>query len=349
MFKRLRETLEEFAGKRTRFPPPALSDPATAPALLHAIETFLREDPERFRRLFLFQRPLRVGRGDLPLFETLAAVGLVVKRSASIYAPCVRLFPFLGRLVATDLLTHRDPDQVFSLMFEQVYLVRNMDVRPDDRVLELCLGSGVNGLFASDRAMHVTGTEISARALGFARFNETLCPGAVPLDLREGSLFEPVESDRRFDLMLVNPPFELVPPGESWFLHSHGGEDGLDVVRALLAKAPGRMDPKGRLELISWSPGTASSARLAGLVRESFPAHRVTVHELDVQPIDGHLAPFKRSKGYAEWRRRLADEGLTHVHFLFLRSEPSAAPGLDVIRPDAEIDACHAISDEWLL
>lgn len=219
---RLRKILAEIAGKRTRFPPATVEESEKAERIRAGLERMLDEEEARFFDLFVRQYPLRIRRRERGWFRELESVGLVT-RSASMAVPCVRLFPFFGRFVAADLLTHGDPDQVFSLMFEQVYFVRHMEVRPDDCVLEVGLGSGAVSLFAADLAHRVTAIDINERALAFARFNEALCPGAEPIEMHHGSLFEPLDPKRRFDLVLCNPPFELVPEGESWFLHSHGG------------------------------------------------------------------------------------------------------------------------------
>ena len=346
MLRDARRRIELLLGRRTAFPPPSL--PADPRALRTGLAAWHHGAEPRYARLFLHGHPLLVQRAERALFTDLAQAGLVEKLAPSVYQPCVRLFPLYGRFVATDLLTHREADQVFSLMFEQVYLIRNMDVRPGDDVLEVCLGSGVNSLFAADTARRVTGVDISPRALAFARFNEGLGPAAVPLEIYEGSLLEPLEEARRFDTILINPPFELVPEGEAWFLHSDGGEDGLDVVRALLPQVPSRLAPKGRFQVISWSPAADGRAVLVDLLRDALPGHRLTVHLLDRAALDDHLEPFRESPPYASFRARLAARGLDEVLFLYVHTQPSAAPGIEVSTPAPEIAACHALADPWI-
>ena len=263
------------------------------------------------------------------------------------HAPCVRLTAFQGRFLATDLTTRDRPDHVFPVMFEQVYLIRNMDVRPGEDVLELCVGCGANSLFAADVAGHVTAVDVSPRALAFARFNEALGPGRVPLDLREGSLFGPVADGARFDRILVNPPFEPAPPGTRLPLHSHGGEDGLDVVRPLLADLAPHLAPTGRFVMITWSPGTAEEALVTALCRAALPRHLLHVHRIDTRPLAGVLDSFPQGAGDPAWRNRLASRGLTHVHFLFVRAEPCAAPAVVISHPEAEVAACHRVADAY--
>ena len=343
MFEGLRARLAGLAAAGSDFPAPGIADGAAAEGMRGALAAFHGEAPGRYASFFLRGKPLLAARGERPLFRALEGAGLAARLAPSFYAPCVRLFPLLGKFVAADLPTRARADQVFPLMFEQVYLVRNMGVRPGDEVLELCLGSGVNSLFAADRAGRVAGVEVSGRAAAFARFNRDLNGSAV--EVLEGSLFEPV-GDRRFDLVLVNPPFEPVPPGEDWFLHSHGGEDGLDVVRALLAGLPAHLSPAGRFEIIAWSPAPTEGPLLVDLLRGALPRHRLAVHVLGEGPLEDHIEPFERSPRYGAWREGLRSRGIDRVCFLFVSAAPGG-PGVEVLRPEAEVAACHAVADAW--
>jgi len=309
-----------------------------------ALREFHAAEPVRFWELFLGGKPLAAERSEKEWFAAFRDAGLVRRKLLDVHAPCVRVFPLDGAMVATDLLSRRGEDQVFSLMLEQAYIVREMGVREGDRALELCVGSGVNSLFLSDVAERVVGVDVNRRALSFARFNAALNPGRVPLELRKGSLFEPVEET--FDYVLVNPPFEPVPPGASHFLHSHGGEDGLDVVRALLKDLPEHLAPEGRFEMFTWSPGDDQRPRVADLVRDALPGFRVEVERVDGRPLDERIAQFSKVKGYAEWRDRLHARGYTDVWGVFLRAGPGPAETLVMERPDA-IRAALSLCDEW--
>ena len=348
MLRDARRRFDLLIGRRSDFPPPHVPTPEAAAALRSELTAWHAHAAARYARLFLYGRPLFLKRAERPLFARLAEHGLVENLGAQVVQPCVRLFPLYGRFIATDLLSRREPDQVFSLMFEQVYFVRNFDVRPGDRVLELCLGSGVNSLFAGDVAAAVTGIDINPRALAFAAFNEALGPAPHPLATLEGSLFEPLEDEARFDTILVNPPFELVPEGETWFLHSDGGEDGLDVMRAILAETPARLSEGGRLQVITWSPATEDGPLLVDAVRAALPEHRIGVHVLDEAPLDDHLEPFRDSPRFPAFRERLAARGLATVQFLYLHTAPSPLPGVEVLHPEAEVAACHALADAWI-
>ena len=78
------------------------------------------------------------------------------------------------------------------------------------RALDLGTGSGIQALAAGRHCDAVVATDVSDRALSFARFNAALA--GVDVDLRRGSLLEPVRGER-FDLVVSNPPFVITPRG----------------------------------------------------------------------------------------------------------------------------------------
>jgi SAM-dependent methyltransferase len=123
------------------------------------------------------------------------------------------------------------------------------------RVLDVGCGGGIQALHASRHADHVVATDLSSRALAFAAFNAAL--NGIELDLREGSLLDPV-ADEQFDLVVSNPPFVITPRGgevETW-TYRDGGRAG-DVLSAeLLAALPGHLAPGGRAVMLSnWEIG----------------------------------------------------------------------------------------------
>lgn len=353
MANRLWQALRRKLSRSTRFPAPVVPDGVQAAWLKDALTAFHADHPDRFLKLFLSGEPTPTDPGERPVFDVLERAGLVRRILAGAYRPCVRIFPLRGAMVATDLLTHDAADQVFSLMFEQALLVRNLGVRPGDHVLELCLGSGVNSLFASDVAARVVGVDISPRALEFARFNAALNPGAVPIETLLGSLYAPLKPPAladQFDLILVNPPFEPVPPGSEYFLHSHGGEDGLDVVRTILAGAPARLRPGGRFTMFTWSPGDESSVTVAELTRAAFPEHRIEVLLADHGSLDYRIETFRRAPGFEAWRDRLRAAGITRIWGVLVTATPATADqpaGVALIEREDEVLACRGIVSEW--
>ena len=342
MFDDFLGRLRKKVGRDTRYPAPVVDA-----GLKDELEDFYSRDGDRYRRLFLHGKPLLIEANEKPRFDLFERTGLVREKSALVYQPCVQVFPLHGALIATDLQSHGDADQVFSLMLEQLYIVARMGVRPGDRALELCVGSGVNCLFLADTAASVTGVEISPRAIEFARFNLAVNPGNVEVDLRQGSLFEPLGADEQFDYVLINPPFEPVPPGVEHFHLSLGGEDGLDVVRQLLTTAHAHLAPDGRLEIYTWSPGNESSVLVADLLRDAFPNARIEVHLVDSRPLDDCIGRFRSASGYAAWRQRLIDSSHTVIVDVFVRVDLDGPPESVALELPDVLGGCNGILGEW--
>ena len=72
------------------------------------------------------------------------------------------------------------------------------------RALDLGTGCGVQALHLASHTTERVATDLSDRALQFARF--TLALNGVEVDLRRGNLLDPVEGER-FNLIVSNPPF----------------------------------------------------------------------------------------------------------------------------------------------
>ena len=306
-----------------------------------ALRRFRDASPDEFRSVFLDGEP------TTPVDLFLDA-GLMDASGR----PRVRLFPFHGSFIATDRLDYCERDQVFSLLFEQHYLARNSSLRERDAVLELCSGSGAYSLLAAERARLVVGVDLNPRAVAFSRFNRELNAADRRVEFREGSLFEPLDAGERFDLIVVNPPFEYVPEGERYYLHSDGGEDGLRVIQPLIEDAPRFLAPRGRFEIITHSPGGDDGPALLDLVLDRFPVADIECHILDFDPIGKHLPlidedPMEGRRGriprevLATWRRSLEERGLTHNFFVFLRvTTGSDSADLRVVKPLEEIEEC---------
>jgi release factor glutamine methyltransferase len=79
-------------------------------------------------------------------------------------------------------------------------------IAPDADVLDMGTGSGVCALTAARHARSVVAVDISPAAVRCARINTLLNGMEKRIELHCGDLFGPV-ADRRFDVVLFNPPF----------------------------------------------------------------------------------------------------------------------------------------------
>ncbi|WIK64374.1 DUF7059 domain-containing protein [Gleimia hominis] len=118
--------------------------------------------------------------------------------------------------------------------------------KPVETVLDMGTGSGVLALQATTHAKRVVATDLSARACEFAAFNAEL--NDAPVDVRRGSLFEPV-CDERFDLIVSNPPFVITPQelrAGGLVEYRDGGRTGDALTGEVLRQATKFLNPGGK-------------------------------------------------------------------------------------------------------
>lgn len=142
--------------------------------------------------------------------------------------------------------------------------------------LDVGTGSGAIALALATEGpfRRVIATDLSADALDVARANHQAVGGAAAVEFRSGSLFDPVPGER-FDVIVANPPYVALPeraaldpevrdwePAAALF----AGAEGLDVLRPLVAAAPGYLRRPGLLAL---EVGHAQPALVAQMAREA--------------------------------------------------------------------------------
>jgi ribosomal protein L3 glutamine methyltransferase len=123
-------------------------------------------------------------------------------------------------------------------------------------VLDMCTGSGCLAILMAHAFPNaaITGADVSDDALDVARQNVSDYGLEERVELIHSDAFTAL-AGRRFDLILSNPPYvtteamDALPPE---YLHEPrlalaAGDDGLDLVRRLLAQAADHLNPDGIL------------------------------------------------------------------------------------------------------
>lgn len=252
-------------------------------------------------------------------------------------------------------------DHVLGLGGASVTLTDITVRTPAARALDLGTGSGIQTLGLIGHADHVIATDISARALQFARFNIALnaaAPEPDPLgtvEFREGSFLEPVDGD--FDLIVSNPPFVISPRGSSLetYTYRDGGLVADSAVRHLIDQIPQYLRPGGVAQLLAnwevptgeeWHERVGSWVRATGLdawvIRRELlePAHYVHtwLH-------DGGLTldrdPAAYEQAYAEWLDDLETRDVHHVAFGYVILRRPATPRQPWVRLEEITGTIH--------
>ncbi|MEZ4332042.1 MAG: peptide chain release factor N(5)-glutamine methyltransferase [Myxococcota bacterium] len=142
------------------------------------------------------------------------------------------------------------------------------------RILDLGTGSGAIALSLAVELpeAEIVATDLSKAALQIASENADRLPHGERVRFLHGDLFEPV-AEERFDLVVSNPPYVArrdagsLPPelAHEPELALFAGEDGLDVIRRLVAEAGAHLSSGGWL-FMELSPEQADTVErlLAG-------------------------------------------------------------------------------------
>ncbi|MBS0198542.1 MAG: class I SAM-dependent methyltransferase [Planctomycetes bacterium] len=202
-------------------------------------------------RLFYFGRALSTQAADealAPLGSApLVEAGLLTSKDGSVRSTCV-LASVLGTIICRDFeswVTGRPlgHDYVLGVGLAS-RLLNDFTVRVKARLaLDIGTGQGFQALRAAAHCERVIATDINARALRLAGIAMQI-NSVTNVELREGSLFEPVVAEKgTFDLIISNPPFVISPPHD---ISAIGGRwEGDEFVRELVQGIPEYLAPGG--------------------------------------------------------------------------------------------------------
>jgi len=203
-----------------------------------------------------------------PPARTLLTEGVVVADADGRLRSRLRFLPVGELLMVTDPRDRTIADFTWlgrdSLVFAE-RLHRELAGRHFERALDLCCGSGVQGLAVATHASEVEGTDVNPRAVAFANLNASLAGLAARARFSVGNLAEGLEGE--YDLVVANPPYVWLPKEEAARNRDgYGGEFGLEVVERVLATLERVLAPHGEAHLICDSPvirGESTLERLA--------------------------------------------------------------------------------------
>lgn len=156
-----------------------------------------------------------------------------------------------------------------------IELARLLDIKPGETVLDLGCGSCLLSIGATKLgASQVIATDVDPSALAAARENARINGLENRIEFREGSWFEAVGEEERFDVIIATPP---QTPGPAPHGSRYGGWDGTDHLISIIAGAAAHLNPvRGRLWLLAIS--LANPVRLRQELARHFADVRL-IHE----------------------------------------------------------------------
>jgi len=131
--------------------------------------------------------------------------------------------------------------KVYEPAEDTFLLAENLVVNRDDVVLDVGTGCGILGILAAKKAKKVVATDINPYAVKCARINARQNGVLAKMDIRLGSLFEPIKDSEKFDVVVFNAPYLPTSRSEKKSLTDRawsGGQRGRDVIDPFIFEAP---------------------------------------------------------------------------------------------------------------
>lgn len=168
--------------------------------------------------------------------------------------PRLKVLPYEGYLFAFDSpgrLREGDSGDYVMGIGKSTISLSNLTVRRRSRAtLDLGTGCGFQAVMAARHSDRVVGSDVNPRAVRLATFNAAL--NDLPqVECVLGDLFEPV-AERRFDLIVSNPPFVISP--ESRYAYRDSGMEGDAICRKIVREAPRHLAEGGFCQIMgNWA------------------------------------------------------------------------------------------------
>ncbi|MGA2522507.1 MAG: methyltransferase [Acidimicrobiales bacterium] len=125
------------------------------------------------------------------------------------------------------------------------------EVGPDELVLDMGTGSGVNAVLAARRGARVLAVDINPRALDAARANAERNGVAALVEVRHSDVFSDV--DDTFDLIVFDPPFRWFRPRD--FRESAMADEGYRAMTSFFRQAKRHLSSDGRMLIFFGTSG----------------------------------------------------------------------------------------------
>lgn len=154
-------------------------------------------------------------------------------------------------------------DHVF-LVDEHVYepaedtflLAEKMTVTEDDTVLDMGTGCGILAVLAAEKTKNVLAVDVNPYAIQCAVKNAETNGVKERIEFRHGDLFQTINPNENFSLILFNAPYLPSEPDEekSWIGKAWaGGRNGRKIVDRFVMDAPNFLAAGGRIQLVQSS------------------------------------------------------------------------------------------------
>jgi len=141
-------------------------------------------------------------------------------------------------------------DGVFNprYYYTSIFMAKNLNVKPEDIVLDIGTGSGIQAITAGQTASKVIAIDINPEAVTFASKNVITNGLQETVSVLEGDLFSPLKKQMLFDLIIFTPPY-LEGNLVSDFDHALFDPEK-NLIRRFFSEAKEYLKPEGYVQML---------------------------------------------------------------------------------------------------
>jgi len=143
------------------------------------------------------------------------------------------------------------------------FMARHLDVNPDDDVLDMGTGSGIQAIVAARIARRVIAIDINPVAVMYATKNVRWNGVEDRVVVLNGDLFEPLTHNERFDIIIFTPPYMEGIPRNNLELALY--DPSKSLVKRFFSKAGDYLKADGYVQMLYSS--IAEPERMVEVVR----------------------------------------------------------------------------------
>ncbi len=147
-------------------------------------------------------------------------------------------------------------EHVYETAEDSFLIAEKLMVKKNDTVLDLGTGCGILAIISAKTAKHVVAVDINPYAIKCAQKNSKNYSVTGKIDFLQGDLFQPLQNNQRFSLILFNSPYLPSEPeeentwiGKAWA----GGPNGRSVINRFIKGVPCWLTKEGRVLLVQSS------------------------------------------------------------------------------------------------
>jgi len=146
--------------------------------------------------------------------------------------------------------TYEISQDVFNPKFYYTseFMARHINVTPQEEVLDMGTGCGIQAITAGEKARWVIAIDINPQAVVFARKNVIKNGLEDKIMVVQGDLFSPLHPRHKFDIILFTPPYIEGTP--KTYFDQALFDPGKRLIRRFFAEAGDYLKPEGYVQMV---------------------------------------------------------------------------------------------------